>query len=556
MAYVPPQIIFLTGAIFAFFLKGKSRSISNVFFTLSAFIMLVFFTQPQVSYVYSFAGFEMILFNADRISLFVAYVFAFMAIVISIYSMHVKEKVYHAVSMLYIFSAMGMLFAGDFMTFFLFGEIMLIAATVLICYKKEKAALKAGMRYFVIHLIGSSLLLAGILVNYTATESMSIMNITQGVPAILILLGIGVNAAFIPFHTWLPDAYSKAPFTASLLLSVFTTKSAVYALARFFPGVGEVAYMGAAMALFGVVMALLQSDARKLLSYHVISQVGFMVAGVGMGTFLGIDGALYHAFNHILYKSLLFMCIGAVIYRTGKQNLSELGGFARSMPITTLTCIIAALSISGVPLFNGYASKAILYEASYQSILLLWSLKLASLGTFISFCKFTYYGFLRSKDTKVREAPLSMTIPMVTLAVLCIAGGIYPRLVTIFLPYYTDIIVYIPTKVADAMMFTIAAGIIFFLGMKKVFKPHAAITQDPQTDDASNRFSDLHDYTATSLKHFIYARFAKYLPSRLFSKTGADQNMPTSDKNTPALDSSLTILAITIAALLLYITFR
>ena len=201
MAYVPPQIIFLTGAIFAFFLKGKSRSISNVFFTLSAFIMLVFFTQPQVSYVYSFAGFEMILFNADRISLFVAYVFAFMAIVISIYSMHVKEKVYHAVSMLYIFSAMGMLFAGDFMTFFLFGEIMLIAATVLICYKKEKAALKAGMRYFVIHLIGSSLLLAGILVNYTATESMSIMNITQGVPAILILLGIGVNAAFIPFHT-------------------------------------------------------------------------------------------------------------------------------------------------------------------------------------------------------------------------------------------------------------------------------------------------------------------------------------------------------------------
>ena len=424
MAYVPPQVIFLSGAILTLFLKGKLRSISNVFFALTAFIILVFYTRPQVSYVYSFAGFEMILFNADRTSLFVGYVFAFMAIVISIYSMHVKEKVYHAVSMLYVFGAMGILFAGDFMTFFLFGEIMLIAATVLICYKKDKSALQAGMRYFVIHLIGSSLLLAGILVNYTATESMS-MNIARGVPAILILLGIGVNAAFIPFHTWLPDAYSKAPFTASLLLSVFTTKSAVYALARFFPGVGEVAYMGAAMALFGVVMALLQSDARKLLSYHVISQVGFMVAGVGMGTFLGIDGALYHAFNHILYKSLLFMCIGAVIYRTGKQNLSELGGFARSMPVTTLTCIIAALSISGVPLFNGYASKAILYEASYQSILLLWSLKLASLGTFISFCKFTYYGFLRSKDTKVREAPLSMTIPMVTLAVLCIACLLY-----------------------------------------------------------------------------------------------------------------------------------
>ena len=556
MAYVPPQVIFLSGAIVALFLKGKLKSISNVFFALTAFIVLIFFTQPQVSHIYSFAGFEIILFNADRTSLFVSYVFAFMAIVISIYSMHVKEKVYHAVSMLYVFGAMGMLFAGDFMTFFLFGEIMLITATVLICYKKEKAALKAGMRYFIIHLVGSTLLLAGILINYTATGSMSIMNISQGIPAILILSGIGVNAAFIPFHIWLPDAYSKAPFTASLLLSVFTTKTAVYALARFFPGVGEVAYMGAAMALFGVVMALLQSDARKLLSYHVISQVGFMVAGVGMGTFLGIDGALYHAFNHILYKSLLFMCIGAVIYRTGKQNLSELGGFARSMPITTITCIIAALSISGVPLFNGYASKAILYEASYQSVLLLWSLKLASLGTFISFSKFTYYGFLRSKHTKVREAPLSMTVPMATLAVLCVAGGIYPRLITIFLPYYTEIAVYIPAKVADAMIFTTAAGIIFFFGMKKAFKPHAVIIQEQQTNDAPDRFSDLQTHTSTSLKHFIYAMLVKYLPSDLFPKIVAYQKVATSDKNTTAVDSSLIILAITIAALLLYITFR
>lgn len=549
-------MLYIPAAILAFTLKGRIRNVINVIFSITVFALLVFFTSPQVSHTYSFAGFELILFNADRTSLFMGYVFAFMSVVISVYSMHVKERVYHAVSMLYVFGAMGMVFAGDFITFFLFGEVMLITATILICYKKEKEALKAGLRYFVIHLLGSSLLLAGILVNYTLTASMSILGITQGIPAILILLGVGVNAAFIPFHTWLPDAYSKAPFTASLLLSVFTTKSAVYALARFFPGVGEVAYMGAAMALFGVVMALLQSDARKLLSYHVISQVGFMVAGVGMGTFLGVDGALYHAFNHILYKSLLFMCIGAVIYRTGKQNLSDLGGFARSMPITTMACIIAALSISGVPLFNGYASKAILYEASYRSALLLWSLKLASLGTFISFSKFTYYGFLRSKNTSVREAPISMLIPMAVLAFLCVAGGIYPRLMTVFLPYYTEISVYIPAKVADAMIFTTTAGIIFFLGMKKVFKPHAEGASGQKTDTTIDKISNLPAYTPVPLKLFLFTKFAKYIPSGLLSRISTEQKSTANETNAPAVDSSLAIMAITIAVLLLYITFR
>ncbi len=174
MPFVLPQTIYFSGAIMALFFKGKMKSVSNVLFSLMAFVSLVFFTQPRISHIYSFAGFELILFNADRTSLFIGYVFAFMAVVISIYSIHVKERIYHAVSMLYVFGAMGMVFAGDFITFFLFGEIMLITATVLICYKKERQALKAGLRYFAIHLLGSSLLLAGILTNYTETASMSI----------------------------------------------------------------------------------------------------------------------------------------------------------------------------------------------------------------------------------------------------------------------------------------------------------------------------------------------------------------------------------------------
>ncbi len=226
------------------------------------------------------------------------------------------------------------------------------------------------------------------------------------------------------------------------------------------------------------------------------------------------------------------------------------------MPITTIACIIAALSISGVPLFNGYASKAILYEASYGSALLLWSLKLASLGTFISFSKFTYYGFLRSKNTKVREAPLSMTVPMAILAFLCVAGGIYPSLITVFLPYYTEIAVYIPAKVADAMIFTTAAGIIFFLGMNKVFKPHAVRTSGPEIIGAQDKLPDTPVYAPIFFKQHIYACLAKYFPSGLLSKLVANQKIAAIEKTAPAVDSSLAIMAITIAALLLYITLR
>jgi len=539
-----PHFLFLLAAFFAYILKGEFRKFSNIFFSLLVFIILIFYTRPQISQIYNFAGFEIVFFNADRTSLFISYIFAFMAMIISFYSMHVEEKSFHVTSMVYVFGAMGMVFAGDFLTFFFFGEILLVAGTILICYKKEKQAVKAALRYFIIHLFGSSILLAGILINYSMTNTMNILSPINELPAILILVGVGVNAAFIPFHVWLPDAYTKAPFEASLLLSVFTTKGAIYSLARLFPGTSEIAYMGAAMALFGVVMALQQSNARKLLSYHVISQVGFMVAGVGMGTFLGVDGALYHAFNHIIYKSLLFMCIGAVIFRTGKENLSEMGGSAKSMPMTTIACIIAALSISGVPFFNGYASKAILYEASYGSSLLLWSLKIASLGTFISFCKFTYYGFIRNKHTKVIEAPLNMTIPMLVLSILCILGGIYPRLVTMFLPYNTEIAIYVPSKIFDAIIFTSIAGILFFLGMNQAFKPHPdkIISNTPNNN------------TITQGNNKEYFSFA-YIPFPLRRFVQKINDWRNFIENSFVFDTSLLILTITIAILLLIILF-
>lgn len=556
MQFVIPHFIYLSAAIIALFSKGKIPALVNVIFSIFAFLFLILFKQPQVTYVFDFLGSDLIFFKADRTSLFMGYIFTFMSILVTLYCYHVKEKIHHVLSMLFIASSIGMVFAGDLISFYIFGEFMMIIATILISYKKDRDSLKTGFRYFVIHFLGSLCLLAGIMVNFAQTGNIELISIASGIPRFLILIGIGVNAAFLPFHIWLPSAYSKAPIEASLLLSVFTTKAAVYALSRIFPGADSVAYMGAAMALFGVIMALMQSDARKLLSYHVISQVGFMVAGVGLGTYLGVDGALYHAFNNILYKSLLFMCIGAVIYRTGKQDLSELGGFARNMPITTIACIVAALSISGVPLFNGYASKALLYEASYKSTLLLWTLKLASLGTFISFSKFTYYGFLRSKKSKVTEAPINMIIPMSIIAILCIVFGIYPKLVTNILPYYTDIAFYIPKKVFDALIFTLASSIIFFIGMNTLFKPHKtevpifSTSRNSPINSLSLGLNSLLQKARSLLpihkNDFKLKRFSKN------SKTYSTENSLLSYKDFGA-DYSLLLLVITIAVVLIYV---
>jgi multicomponent Na+:H+ antiporter subunit D len=465
MGTIHPSVIFFVGAALVPFFKGKAQSIFVVSVALSASFYILFL-QPQTGWSFHFLGFNVVLFNADRLSLFVGHIFTLIGLLIILYSIHVKSNEHHIFSFLYIGSSLGVVFAGDLFTFFIVWEMLAVTAAVLIWLKRDEGARGAGFRYLIMHLIGGGILLIGILLHFEATGSMKFAGLT-GVPFALILTGIGFKAAFIPLHTWLPDAYPKASFTVSVLLSVFTTKAAVYALARSFPGVEVVAYMGGVMALYGVGLALRQSNARKLLSYHIISQVGYMVAGVGIGTAMGIDGGLSHVWNHILYKSLLFMCIGAVIYRTGKDDLTELGGLSRKMPITTITCIIAALSISGVPLFNGFVSKAMIYEAAhYHHNVLYWMLKLASVGTFLSFCKFTYFGFLRKKEIEAKEAPLTMTIPMVIVAFLCLLGGVYPNLLRNILPHQSELPVYTLGKLTDAILLLGVAGAIFLFGGK------------------------------------------------------------------------------------------
>ncbi|HEB74108.1 MAG TPA: Na+/H+ antiporter subunit D, partial [Candidatus Desulfofervidus auxilii] len=203
----------------------------------------------------------------------------------------------------------------------------------------------------------------------------------------LILIGFILNAAVPPLHPWLPDAYPRASVTGAIFLTAYTTKSAVYTLLRAFPGVELLAYMGAIMTVYGVVWAIMENDIRRLLAYHIVSQVGYMVGGVGIGTALSMNGSAAHAFCHILYKALLFMGAGAVIYSTGMRKMSDLTGrdLYKKIPHSLIYYMVGAFSISAVPLFNGFISKTMIVAAAEESHMLpvFFLMSTASIGTWL-----------------------------------------------------------------------------------------------------------------------------------------------------------------------------
>jgi len=338
-------------------------------------------------------GYELVFCRVDRLSLVVGYIFLIIGFLAILYCLHTREDGQHIAAFLYVGSSLGVVFAGDYFSLFAFWEIMAVSSVFLIWYQKDKESLNAGFRYILMHIFGGCCLLVGIIIYIGSSGSIGVDRLEPGIAYWLMLTGFGLNAAFIPIHTWLPDSYPEGTFSGSVFLSfsgsvflsVFTTKTGVYVLARCFAGADFVAYMGGIMAVYGVTFALLQNNARRLLAYHIISQVGYMVAGIGVGTALGINGGIAHAFNNILYKTLLFMCMGSVMYMTGRRKLTEMGGLARFMPVTCITCVIAALSISGAPGFNGFVSKGMVISSAVEAHkpILELMLILASVGTFL-----------------------------------------------------------------------------------------------------------------------------------------------------------------------------
>jgi len=463
---------------------GRARKVYLIVLAVLGLIGVALL-RPQTGWGFSvLPGFELTLLHVDSLSLIMGYIFALIGAAAILYSVNiVKESGEFVCGLLYLGSALGAVFAGDFFTLYIFWEIMAFSSLGLIWYSRTERATNAGMRYILFHLLGGCALLGGILIHYMDTGSIAVGPVELGIGYMLLLIGIGVNTAFIPLHTWLPDSYPKATIAGAVFLSVYTTKTGVYVLARTFPGVEAVAYMGGVMCLYGVAFALLQNDVRKLLSYHIVSQVGYMVAGIGIGTYIGINGGIAHVFNHILYKALLFMCMGAVIYATGKNNLTELGGLARKMPITTITCVIAALSISGVMGFNGYVSKSmVIHAAELEGMhILALALIVGSVGTFLSFLKLTYFTFFRRNDEiEAKEVSLLMLIPMSVTAFLCVALGVYPQALYSILPYKEIAMHFNPYALGHTigtleLLLMTAVG---FFTLQFLFSPHERVTRD------------------------------------------------------------------------------
>lgn len=487
MIWIHPGILAIIGAFLIPLIP--IRFIRKIYFLsipiASLLILLLtskgFFGEiPFISWKMHFVGKELILARIDSLSLVFAYAFTIIAICANVYSLHIKNDWEHFVSMIYFGSTLGAVFAGDLFTLYIFWETMAISAVFLIWFRGTKASRDAGFRYLIWHVIGGALLLSGIVLHVQKTDSTIFTSFIEffslsigGFPYILILLGFMLNAAVIPLHSWLTDSYPEASITGAIYMTAFTTKTAVYALVRGFPGLEILAWLGAIMAMYGVVYAVIVNDGRRLLAYHIVSQIGYMVCGVGLGTQLALNGAVSHAFCHIIYKGLLFMGMGAVIEVTGKSKFTELGGLYRYIPVTFSLYMVGALSISGFPLFSGFVSKSMTVFASAELHLPVIFLLLegATIGSYLHTGLRLPWNVWFSKEPVItaREPPKNMLIAMAMAAFLCVFFGTYPgyKILYALLPYPVEYEPYEPLKVVTIMQLFAFTTLAFFIYREK-----------------------------------------------------------------------------------------
>ncbi len=428
--------------------------------------------------------------RVDAISRVFAIIMALMCLLGTLYALKVENTGEHVAAWTYVAGSLGVIFAGDLLVLFLFWELMAISSVFLIWARRTPASLAAGFRYLLVHTAGGVILLAGIVLHGAAQGGdFSFNAFSPEDPSLavwLILVGFLLNAAVPPLHAWLPDAYSAATFSGSVFLCAFTTKTAVYALCRGFAGFEILIVLGVIMALYGVVYAFLANDPRRLLSYHIVSQVGFMVAGVGIGTAMAINGTIAHAFTHILYKGLLFMGTGAVLFMTGKSKFTELGGLYARMPWTMFFTLIGGLSISAFPFFSGFISKSMTIAAGYEAhhYWAVYLLMIASVGTFLhtglKLIYFTWFGERRASEETWRKAAdpgWNMNAAMGATAFLCFFMGIFPGSLYRLLPYTVDYQPYTSYHLSETFLLLLSAALGFAL-LRNKLAPTASVTLD------------------------------------------------------------------------------
>ena len=476
MIFVPPFLVYLLGAPGLLLLKGRARQAYLVGIAALG-LAVTFLLDPGIGWALPFMEYDLVLLRVDPLSLLTGYIFSLITLFAVLYAAAFARPRLHLYALLYAGTSLGAVFAGDFVTLLLFWELMAVTSTLLV-WERGGDAVPAGIRYLLFHVFGGALLAGGVALHFFDAGSLDVGPVSGWWSSVLIALGAGVNVGFIPLHTWLPDAYPRAHIASSVFLSVYTTKAAVYLFARAQPGVEAIALMGGVMALYGVSFALVQNNMRRLLSYHIVSQVGYMVAGVGLGTAAGINGGMAHVFNHILYKALLFMALGAVIHATGRETMDRLGGLGRKMPVTAATFWVAAFAISGVPGFNGYVSKGMVIDAARELLALRILLEAAAFGTFLSFLKVGYFVFLRPGEVEGRDPPMTMRAAMAITAALCVVIGLVPSVLFGVLPQANAYEPWDPAHLFDAALVLAAAGGTFVVVGRRWLIPHEPRVRD------------------------------------------------------------------------------
>jgi multicomponent Na+:H+ antiporter subunit D len=464
---MPPALILLFGALLIGLTRGHLRT--AVVLGAPLLTLLAIWNVPDgVVLTMDFLQYRIEPLEGSAVRRLFATIFALMAFAGGLYAYRQAKWYELAAAFAYASGAIGVSFAGDLISLFLFWELMALFSTVVVWCGGTPAARAAGIRYAIMHLLGGVILKVGIegVMVHTGSVELRPM-LADNFDHWMILIGILINAAAPPLSAWLSDAYPESSPTGSVFLSAFTTKTAVLALILLFPGEPVLIGIGLFMVMYGIIYALLENDIRRILAFSIVNQVGFMVCAVGIGTEMAINGAAAHAFAHIIYKALLFMSAGVVVYRTGCNKCTEVGGLFRTMPLTAVCGIIGALAISGFPLTSGFTTKTMISQAAAdQSLAVVYFLlAAASAGVFLhAGIKFPWFVFFqRDSGLRPKDAPWNMALAMVFFSVLCIVFGVAPQLLYAYLPYPVEYQAYTAGKVVFYLQLLLFSGLAFFL---------------------------------------------------------------------------------------------
>ena len=483
---IPPAFVLLLGALVVPFLKGHVRNAWMLLLPVAGFANL-FFVPAGIWGQYSFFGYaDLTAVRVDDLSLVFGYIFHIAAFLGVLYALHIKDRLQQVSALIYAGSAVGAVFAGDLITLFLFWEVVGVSSVFLILARRTKESYNSAFRYILWQLFSGVLLLIGAALHIQANPDTGVTfgAMTEALMAgqagaLLIFLAFGVKCGWPLFHVWFVDAYPNATVTGTVFLSTFTTKLAVYALLRGFPGAEPLIWIGLAMSLFPIFYAVIENDLRRVLCYSMVNQIGFMVVGIGLGTPLALDGAAAHAFCDILFKGLLFMAMGAVLLRTGSAKGTDLGGLYRSMPWTARFCLVGAASISAFPFFSAFISKSlIMIAAADQGYDFVWlCLLFASAGVLEhAGIKIPFFSFFaHDSGLRPKEAPWNMLGAMGIASVLCIALGVFPDVLYSILPHraagmtFSDM--YSMTHIVTQLQLLLMAALAVFWMMRSGIYP-------------------------------------------------------------------------------------